>query len=377
MDTTFVSSSLIAYDKYISDVEKQIADLQKELDDTSNRDTIKALKTILIRTSSSLNTYTNDFQTKLGNDIINSLFDLEKLKIDGKLDEIYYKDILYLYDILSSRCLRNHARYVKMPKDWILLGFMSGFLEDLVVVMRTLTQTNISKEQMVTLPVLITNYRKYITSDNSSRFPFITKLFEQEEELVREYIINSIKSQGKSKRISMYCGEDKIEYYYAIQGLLGNMKYDSRVVKSLHSSNCPIFAVHFTKSDIANKIWNKEKTTSVKGERELPVGTICKFQRSIHALTNIEYNLNRKMFHIISSDKDIRNRMTHGIKQTNIRPKYESGLVIDLRKLVEILPYGTVQMNEIGTLLVHDDIPNSCIINLISTDDEIEYFWNP
>jgi hypothetical protein len=34
-------------------------------------------------------------------------------------------------------------------------------------------------------------------------------------------------------------------------------------------------------------------------------------------------------------------------------------------------------MNEIGTLLVHDDIPNSCIINLISTDDEIEYFWNP
>jgi hypothetical protein len=153
------------------------------------------------------------------------------------------------------------------------------------------------------------------------------------------------------------------------------MEYDPRVVKTLDCINCPKYAVHFTKSDIAKKIWNNERTSSVKGERELPVGTICRFQRSIHALTNIDFN--GMFYHIISSDKDIRSRMTHGIKETNQRPKYESGLVIDVQKLIEILPSGMVQMNEIGTLLVHQDIPNSCIIHLIYTDDDVENFWNP
>lgn len=69
--------------------------------------------------------------------------------------------------------------------------------------------------------------------------------------------------------------------------------------------------------------------------------------------------------------------MTHGIKETNQRPKYESGLVIDVEKLIETLPSGMVQMNEIGTLLVHQDIPNSCIISLIDKNDDVENFWNP
>jgi len=88
--------------------------------------------------------------------------------------------------------------------------------------------------------------------------------------------------------------------------------------------------------------------TSVKGQRELPVGNICLFQRTIHALTNIDFNKN--MFHIVSSDKDIRSRMTHGIKETNVRPKYESGLVIDVKRLIGMVPAGMVQMNDIGTL---------------------------
>ena len=373
-----ISTSLVLHNKNILNMQNEIGTLKTEFDSNSSlsKDDMKSLKGKINTLSNNLNTYVLNYQTTLGEKIISYLFELEKDKIDGKLPVIFYKDILYLYNVLSSECLRNHARYVKMPKDWILLGFMSGFLEDLVVVMRTLSQTKISSTQLVMLSDLIQNYRKYCEEDNSGRFPFITKLFSHDESLVREYIISSIKSQGRSRRIGMYTYSDSNEFYYSIQGLLGNMDYDKRVVRTLTEDNCPTFAVHFTKSDIAQKIWNKEKTTSVKGHRDLPVGTICRFQRSIHALTNISFDFDKKMYHIISSDKDIRTRMTHGIKDTDVRPKYESGLVIDLKKLIRTLPPGTVQINEIGTLLVNEDIPNSCILNLISTDEEIEFFWN-
>jgi len=88
-------------------------------------------------------------------------------------------------------------------QNWILLGFMSGFLEDLVVVMRTLSQTEISSNQLIMLSDLIKNYREY-ESKNPERFPFITKLFSQDDTIVREYVITSIKCQKQSKRIGMY-----------------------------------------------------------------------------------------------------------------------------------------------------------------------------
>lgn len=280
---------LLSLHKIEVEIKKNMIEkLKNEIETTSqnDRDYIKNLKGNLNGLSTELNKCISDHQNMLGDKIIDYLFEIEENKIDGKLDHTYYKDVLYLYNILSSECSRNHARYVKMPKDWILLGFMSGFLEDLVVVMRTLSQTSISKTHLVTLTDLIQNYKTYCNSDNPNRFPFITKLFTQNIDIVRNYITNSIKSQSKSKRIGMYSDADGNEYYYSIQGLLGNMEYDSRVVKTLDRSNCPKYAVHFTKSDIAKKIWLKEKTSSVKGERELPVGTICRFQRSIHALFN-------------------------------------------------------------------------------------------
>lgn len=353
---------------------KILVDQIKTLSHSNYRKDIKNIKKQINILSTDLNKYIINHQQSLGNKIIDLLFELEKEKIDGNLPISYYKDILYLYNILSSKCSRNHARYVKMPKDWILLGFMSGFLEDLVVVMRTLTQTSISKTQLVTLTDLVNNYEIYYISTNSDRFPFITKLFKENIQIIRDYIVKAINSQSKSKRIGLYTDVDNNEYYYSIQGLLGNMKYDLRVVKTINSDNYPKYAVHFTKSEIAKKIWNNEKTNSINTERELPIGMICKFKRSIHALTNI--NFNGTYYHIISYDKDIRNRMTHGIKETNYRQKYESGLVIDVEKLIHILPLGMIQMNEIGTLLVHQDIPHSCIINIIDTENDVENFWN-
>ncbi len=71
----------------------------------------------------------------------------------------------------------------------------------------------------------------------------------------------------------------------------------------------------------------------------------------------------------------IRDRMVHGINDTVSRTKYQAGLVIDLVKLTSTLPRGSVQINELGTLLVHDDIPSDCIIELLHTPTQLNVFW--
>jgi hypothetical protein len=113
--------------------------------------------------------------------------------------------------------------------------------------------------------------------------------------------------------------------------------------------------------------------TKTHFDRDIPIGTICRFIRHIHAITNVKLDPNGK-YHIISIDKDIRDRMTHGISTEPIRPKYEAGLVIDLPQLVHDFPDQMV-INEIGTLLMNCDIPHKYLKALI-IDDDAEYFWN-
>jgi hypothetical protein len=350
-----------------------IGKLQNLLIKSNDKYNVKDLKKEIIDSSTKLNKDLEENKNLLGMTIIDFLFDIENTKNNGLLSETLYDMILDIYRILSSECSRINVRYIKMPKDWILLGFMSGFLEDLVIVMRTLDQLNISNSQLVSLDNFISKFK--LDPNNFIRFPFIAKLLTQDNNLIKDYMSVAIKSQGKSKRIGIYIDENNIEFYYSIQGLLGKLKYDNRLVITLTLDTCPLYAIHFTKSDIARKIWEKQITTTNKSDRELPIGTICKMQRSIHALTNIVLDETTKKFHIISSLKDIRSRMTHGIKENSTRPKYQSGLVIDVKKLTNILPYGNVQHNEIGTLLVHQDIPHSCIITLIDSEEDIEYFW--
>ena len=67
--------------------------------------------------------------------------------------------------------------------------------------------------------------------------------------------------------------------------------------------------------------------------------------------------------------------MDHGIKDTQKRSKYEAGLVIDIKKTIQTLGEGKVQMNELGTLLVHEECPHDCLLGCISTDDELDHFW--
>lgn len=354
-----------------------IDELQKEFDSSIDKQRLKILRGTIIPLRTALNQYILDTQAEISIMLIDYLFSLENMKVDNMIPDQYYDDVKWCFVTLADS-QRILARYFKMPKSWILLGFLAGVLEDLVVVMRTVKQMKISSNHLVTIDTLITGYNNYIqTETDGSRFPFLTKLFAFSTDQIVTLLKTAINSQGKARRIAFYNdSNDGQTYYYAIQGLLGGVAFDPRVVRILTPDNTPPFAVHFTVKEVALSIWTKQKTTPKRPRTNglpIPIGAICKFDRPIHALTNIEFD--GTYYKIVTSDKDIRDRMNCGIKDDNVRPKYESGLVIDLRKLVSMIEPGKVQINEIGTLLVSDDIPHECLLDCINTDDKLEHFW--
>jgi len=371
-----IKTQLALFAKTTSDSKADIEAMNTSLEQSTSRETSKKIRGDLTTAQTNLNQYILDTSNSIRDLIIDYLFGLEPQKINGVLPVSMYDDVKWCYSTLSDLG-RLCSRYVKLPKSWVLLGFLAGVLEDLVVVMRTASQLKISSNHLITLDELTSNIGNCIkTEEGEIRFPFLGKLFTQDKTLIVTLLKSAIDSQGAARRIAIY-QENQLTYYYAIQGLLGGVKFDSRVVKTLTPDTCPPFAVHFTTSDVASNIWNQTDTIAKRKRpngQPLLTGAICKFDRPIHALTNIEFVDGH--YRIVTSDKNVKDRMTHGIKDTNVRPKYESGLVIDLKKLVKDLPEGMAQMNELGTLLVHCDIPHDYLLRLLSTDDDLKYFWH-
>ena len=363
----------------ITDIEQRLASFHKKRDDTNtanlkleaevetekDRKKRKILRHELVTSRTDLNKLEQKTLAEVKASLIEYLFSLEDRKIKDVLPETFHASVKQSYLILAD-IDRFCGRYLKLPKSWIELGFIAGVLEDLVVVMRTASQLNISTEHLIPLETIINSLR-----DDQERFPCLTRLFRLPRDQLGLAMDKALASQGKAKRISVYDG-----HYYAIQGLLGGVKFDSRVVKTLTENNCPLSGVHFTKSEIASNIWTQKETTSHRTRsngKSILTGAICKFDRPVHALTNIEHK--DGYYRIVTTDKDIADRMAHGIKDTEKRAKYESALVIDIKKVIRTLGPDMVQMNELGTLLVHDDIPHDCLLGLISTDKELAHFW--
>jgi hypothetical protein len=286
--------------------------------------------------------------------------------------------------LLLSRSFRLWARYKKLPVIWLKLGFMAGLLEDLVVVLRTPGQIGLGLVHLHSEDDIlgIIDHLTGPLSDNSfsDRFLFLSHLKTLEHGKAKSLLNLSVKSQGESKRIGMHeniCADETREtFYYALQGIFGRVIYDPRVITILSPGrlDMPKYAIHFTKEDIATKIWTKSVITSHrKREMDIEIGSICVFDRPIHALTCIEKT--GLGFQIDPEMVRIRDRMVHGIDETKKRPKYQAGLVIDLTKLVSILEIGKVKMNELSTLLVETDIPHSCLVDLLHTEDQLNIFW--
>jgi hypothetical protein len=246
-----------------------------------------------------------------------------------------------------------------------------------VVVMRTPTQIGISNTHMVSLTDLIKGFNDY---SQKERFIFLNRVFSKSVDEISSLLKCAVRSQGASKRIGIYVPSAQVEYYYAIQGVYGDIEYDERVVRNITTTIddvSPRYAIHFTKLPIALAIINKTETKSHrprKNGKSLTPGSICRFDRAIHAITNIEKT--DTSFVIAKSLKDIRDRMTHGISDEAIRQKYEAGLIFDIQKLAFFYKgHRNILINELGTLLVLDDIPADCIICCIHTDEDLNTFW--
>jgi hypothetical protein len=307
----------------------------------------------------------------IANTIINTMYEITQHE-SKSLPEAKWAELYILLSTLTSYT----GRYKKIPRDWVKIGFYGGVLEDLVVIVRVGAQFEISLNHLISLDEIIKGVKKFIDSGEDSkisRFPFIAKLCSTlEDEELGHFLNTSIVMQGESKRIGTY-NDNGITYYYAIQGLYRGVKYDERVVRVLDDcADSPRYAVHFTKNHFASSIWNQTPTKNMRAKgTEIPIGEIVRFDRVIHCLTCIEFDGENYM--IKEEKAKIRDRMVHGIGVMK-RPKYESGLVIDIHKLIETLPSGSIMINELGTLLVEVNIPHECLLDIIE-GDKVETFW--
>jgi hypothetical protein len=410
-------------------LEEQYEDTKKNppanLSKLQLKNTLSTMRSDLFKARTALNIRIAHTENILTDRIINRLFSFEKLKViypKNEAKSIIDPDIhalgipclpdhcceyirqLYLH---LSKLNRFSARYVKIPRAWMKINVFAGILEDLVVILRTPDQIGLESKHMFSLDELIDGFNKFIQTEinegKGHRFKFMARIFKLPRDELSKMLTDAVFAQGKSKRIGKY--ED---YYYAIQGLV-KIDFDNRVITyinpinyswytyimnmlgrfcktnipsigvmlSVDERNYPLYAIHFTKLQLAQDIYNKIPTVGSRprsnGKPLIP-GSICKFDRPIHAITSIERNADNT-FVIAQSLKDIRDRMTHGISEDNVRLKYEAGLIFDVRKLVNILQPNQVMINEIGTLLVLDDIPHSCIIDCVYLKDDLDKFW--
>jgi hypothetical protein len=313
---------------------------------------------------------------------------LEQFKqseVVGYIPDEYLEKVKGLY-LLLARQGRLNVRYLKLPMSWLRIGLFGGILEELIVILRTPSQTGMGTQHMFTVEEVMLGIKtfnaKHSEESDDVRFLFLTNLSEKPKDVVKNTISEAITYQGASKRIGIYydsSSEVSTTLVYAIQGIYGGVKYDPRVVTNVtpkfFAEGANRFAVHFTRENIALAIFNKVSVKAPRS-REVPIeiGSICKFDRAIHALTCV--TIGADLVCLINEDKvGIRTRMVHGIDDTKKRPKYEAGLVIDMLKLSEMLPKGNVQINEIGTLLVHSDIPHACIVDCLHTEKQLNNFW--
>ena len=359
----------------------------------TDKKTIKDSKRMSCQLKSQANSELLKHEEIMANLIYERLVRLDKTKgSQGYIcDQSDLDEVKNLYLLLTKQG-RWNVRYSKLPKNWLRLGTSAGVLEELVVIFRTAGNEGFHPNHLFTVSDL---HRTIIEYNKKSRlrFLFITKLYEQLPEDEIEFVLLQLIQffQEPSFRIGIlqepYLEWRNRMYFYAIQGVYGDITLDNRVVKIVSNDGFEIvngkksdvqvrrYAVHFTRKPFAQCIWDSVNVTNAikKRDKDIAPGSIAKFQRSIHALTCVSM-INNVL--VIDEDKAcIRDRMVHGINDTVKRTKYEAGLVIDIHKLAGILNEGCVMINELGTLLVNDDIPRSCIVDLIVTDEQLNQFW--
>jgi hypothetical protein len=305
-------------DEWIRTMEKEISDIGSDHVTNGtivNRTKMQTLKGKMFAAKESRNTFIDEQDIIIARAIMDELWSLDKYKNDKNfIEDLQICEYVRKLYLLLSTHGRLNARYVKLPRDWMNLGYDCGLLEDLVVVTRTLGQLGICKSHMVKSEDLIQGFKDYTTREgytapNSiNRFAFLGDLFSRvaDSATVQNKLSRAILSQGASKRIGIYQTKPDVihngvvsypqTFYYAIQGLY-NLEFDPKVTTSIQSSDfykevctVPLYAIHFTRADIALSIFTNAPTTSYRKRpngKDLVPGAICRFDRVIHAITDI------------------------------------------------------------------------------------------
>lgn len=170
--------------------------------------------------------------------VFDRILELELRKKDGYLPEECVEEMKKLY-LLLARQGRLNVRYLKLPKCWLKIGLYGGILEELIVILRTPSQTGIGKTHMHTIFNIVDGFKKFLLQENDegkpNRFLFLTKLVTKySDESLSHVLRDCVKFQGESRRIGIYDDCDTQEtYLYAIQGLYGGIILDPRVVTVL------------------------------------------------------------------------------------------------------------------------------------------------
>jgi hypothetical protein len=393
-------------------IASKLEDDLSRIDKQSDHSAYKAGRRAMYEAKEKISIYTKTADPIIAQKVMDELwaFESEKTETDSVLSDDQAEIVRQLYLIMTKHG-RLNSRYIKLPRNWMCLGYQCGFLEDLVVVMRTLGQLKISLTHMVGLTDLVTGFLTYLAreaekdDDNPPRFSFLTNVLTNrlkgDRPAMRAFFRNAIEAQGASMRIGVWSdlsdqSDDADDYYYAIQGMY-SLEFDPRVTRSIKSVDYsedyagdpdiapPKYGIHFTVARTAIPIYRGEDTTCHRrrknGKPILP-GHICRFDRVIHAISDlspVDPDDLDQGFKIAPKLKDIRSRMTHGISDEVTRQKYEAGLIFNVQKLVAHFEAqgleDQVLLNEINTLLIQDDIPPDCIIGLISTPEELDAFW--
>jgi hypothetical protein len=368
----------------IESIKAHIAELESLYEAQKNSDN----RRLITEARTELNATKHLYCLSIGQFICSILFDLEGFKVDGLLNESLREPIRELYVMLINHGGKPYSRYKKLPDSWLSIGFCAGFMEDLVVVMRTGSQLGIFTTHVSTVEEIVAGFRHYLTTvkPTNVRFAFMTYAFDKlSDSDVSALIVKAVKSQGVSQRVGFM--EEKMSIY-AIQGLYGRIDYDPRVVRVLTpecfaNGSAPKFAIHFTQADLAEKIWTKAPTENTRAKgAEIPVGQIVRFMRVIHGLTCVVEDEDG-ILRIAETHASIHDRMAHGLCQSAggwgkeksvTRGKYQAGIILDLEMVVHTLAPGSVMLNELGTLLVKENIPHKCMIEHVH-GDRVDDFW--
>jgi len=142
----------LTYQRGLEELQKNVdlcdAELKRlELNSKLEQESIKNAKKKLFISKSVKSTYILNTNKQITEKLINELWTIESAKVISSdiriLDESYTDVVKSIYLFLRKHG-ENNSRYIKLPKNWMNIGYTAGLLEDLVVVMRILSRMNIS-----------------------------------------------------------------------------------------------------------------------------------------------------------------------------------------------------------------------------------------